>query len=214
VVVRGAETGFVIEYVPVAPGPILADDVLDVVAFPVRHRGSGNFGYLFQERSRRPFLPDRAEALGVPAGPLRRDLVHGRGVTLPDGRAVLPDEVLGPAVPGTKLVVIGDVARVDDLVAVARGADALVCESTYLWADRELARGFGHLTARQAAELAQAADVGTLLLTHVSRRYNPRDLREEAGAVFPGALVVEDFDRFEVRRGEAVRVTARGGDEE
>ena len=190
------------------PGPLLADDHLDLVAFPVKHRGGGNFGYLFQERSRRPFLPERAEALGVPAGPLRRDLVQGRAVTLADGRLVRPDDVLGATEAGTKLVVVGDAARVDDLLGVARGADALVCESTYLWADRELARGFGHLTARQAAELAAAAGVGTLLLTHLSRRYNPRDVRAEAGAVFPATVVVEDLDRFEVRRGRTSRVSA------
>jgi ribonuclease Z len=214
VVMRGGETQFVIEYVVVEPGPVVADDALDVVAFPVRHRGAGNFGYLFQERSHRPFLPERAEALGVPMGPIRRDLVQGRSATLADGRLVRPDDVLGPAVPGTKLVVIGDAARVSDLVAVARGADALVCESTYLWADRELARSFGHLTARQAAELAAAAEVGTLLLTHLSRRYNPREVREEASAVFPATLVVEDFDRFAIRRGETARVAAGEEEEE
>jgi ribonuclease Z len=206
VVVRGGETDLVIEYVAIAPGPILQHDGVEVVAFPVRHRGSGNFGYLFQERSRRPFLPEQADALGVPAGPLRRELVEGRAVSLPDGRVVSPDEVLGPAAPGTKLVIIGDAARVDDLVGVSRAADALVCESTYLWEERELARGFGHLTAREAAELARDAGVGTLLLTHISRRYHPRDVWEEASQVFVNSIVVEDLDRFAVRRGETRRV--------
>jgi ribonuclease Z len=208
VVVRGGETDLVIEYVAIEPGPILQDEHLDVVAFPVKHRGSGNFGFLFQERSRRPFLPERADALGVPIGPVRRELVQGRPVTLADGRVVQPDEVLGEVVPGTKLVVIGDAARVDDLVGVARGADALVCESTYLWEERELARSFGHLTAREAAELARAADVGTLLLTHISRRYNPRDVLAEATRTFPPTWVADDLDRFEVRRGEVRRGVA------
>jgi ribonuclease Z len=205
VVVRGGETDLVIEYIPVEPGPLLHDDTLDVVAFPVKHRGSGNFGYLFQERSRRPFLPELADALAVPIGPVRRELVQGRTVTLPDGRIVQPDEVLGPTVPGTKLVFIGDAARVDELVNVVRGADALVCESTYLWAEREMARSFGHLTAREAAELARAAGVGTLLLTHLSRRYGPREVLEEAVAIFPTTRVAEDLDHFEVRRGDVRR---------
>lgn len=200
VVVRGGETNLVIDYVPLEPGPILQQAELDVVAFPVRHRGAGNFGFLFQERSRRPFLPERADALGVPVGPVRRELVAGRAATLPDGRVVQPDDVLGPAVPGTKLVIIGDVARVDELVAVAQAADVLVCESTYLWEERELAKGFGHLTAREAAELAKAAGVGSLLLTHLSRRYSHRDVLAEAVAIFPNTRVAEDLDRFEVRR--------------
>src|SRR5512137_1763626 len=81
VVIRGGEADLVLAFAPLAPGPVLQAGDLDVVAFPVQHRGSGNFGFLFQERSRRPFLVDRAEALGVPAGPERRRLVDGQSVT-------------------------------------------------------------------------------------------------------------------------------------
>ena len=52
--------------------------LLPTVAFPVTHRGPGNFGFVFQEKARRPFLADKAEALGVPAGPERARLVRGQ----------------------------------------------------------------------------------------------------------------------------------------
>lgn len=206
VVIRGPEPDLALSYVPLEPGPIMSCGELEVVAFPVQHRGSGNFGFLFQEQSRRPFILAKAEALGVPEGPERRELVSGRAVTLADGRVVEPGEVLGPPERGTKLVFIGDAARVHDLLAVTRGADALVCESTYLWEDRETARQYGHLTARQAAGLALEAEVGTLLLTHISRRYNGRDVLEEASAIFPSTIVAEDFDRYAVRKGEVWQV--------
>src|SRR5690606_6880180 len=67
-----------------------------VTAFPVQHRGDGCFGFLFEEKSRRPFLPEKAEALGIPPGPVRRDLANEQPVTLPDGRTIEPDAVLGP----------------------------------------------------------------------------------------------------------------------
>jgi ribonuclease Z len=213
VVIRGGEVSLEIAYVPLQPGPVLEVGELELVAFPVRHRGPGNFGFLFQVRSRRPFLADRAAELGVPPGPERRDLVRGQAVTLADGRVIRPDDVLGPLEPGVKLVVIGDAATVSELAPVVRQADALVCESTYLWPDREVARQFGHLTAREAAELARDAAVGSLLLTHVSRRYAVRDVLAEARAVFPATTVAADFDHFTVRRGGAVRspgVTAGG----
>ena len=146
VVLRGEHLSLKIEFKELEPGPILSAGDLDVIAIPVKHRGAGNFGFLFQERSRRPFLVDRAAALDLPQGPARRDLVAGKTVTLDDGRVVSPDDVLGPAEPGTKLVVLGDVARVDNLQSIVRGADAVVCESTYLWEDRESARKYGHLT--------------------------------------------------------------------
>jgi ribonuclease Z len=206
VVIRGGAQDLHIDYQALSPGPVISTGDLEVVAFPVKHRGSGNFGFLFQERSRRPFLVEKAEALGVPEGPIRRNLVRGERATLPDGRVIEPDEVLGPALPGVKMVFLGDVARVSDLVQITRGADLLVCESTYLWEDRQAARQFGHLTAREAAGLARDAEVGQLILTHVSRRYPTRRIKEEARAVFRNTLVAEDLQHFRVKRGSVERV--------
>jgi ribonuclease Z len=206
VVIRGGAQDLHIDYQALSPGPVISTGDLEVVAFPVKHRGSGNFGFLFQERSRRPFLVEKAEALGVPEGPIRRNLVRGERATLPDGRVIEPDEVLGPAAPGVKMVFLGDVARVSDLVQITRGADLLVCESTYLWEDRQAARQFGHLTAREAAGLARDAEVGQLILTHVSRRYPTRRIKEEARAVFRNTLVAEDLQHFRVKRGSVERV--------
>ncbi|MFN8422204.1 MAG: MBL fold metallo-hydrolase [Anaerolineae bacterium] len=103
-------------------------------------------------------------------------------------------------------MIIGDVARVDELLPIAKSADALVCESTYLWEDRAVARQFGHLTARQAAELARDAEVGTLFLTHVSRRYAAHQIRQEAQAVFPRTILADDLDVWRVKRGSVEKV--------
>ena len=65
----------------------------------------------------------------------------------------------------------GDTGRIDDLVASCQSVDALVIESTYLEEEAELAKKFSHLTAKMAAELAVAAGVRQLILTHISRRY-------------------------------------------
>jgi ribonuclease Z len=121
-------------------------------------------------------------------------------VTLADGRVIEPDQVLGPAEAGTRLAFIGDLARTRGLGKIVEGADALVVEATYLDADREMARRFGHLTAAQAAEFARRTHVRQLLLTHISRRYHARQIKEEAQAIFPNAVVANDFDHFEIRR--------------
>jgi ribonuclease Z len=210
VVLRGARPPMEIKLVPITPGPLLEGDDFSLHAFPVWHRGADSYGFLFEEKNRRPFLPEKAEALQIPPGPWRRDLVQGKLVTLPDGRLISPDEVLGPERPGTRFVHVGDAGRTDDLLEVCRQADVLVIEATYLEAEAEMARDFGHLTARQAAELAKKAGARQLILTHISRRYRERDIAAEAQAIFPDTHVARDFDLFQVRRGaDIVRTNAR-----
>ena len=200
VVLRGARPPMKIDLRTIEPGLLLEDEYLRVSAFPVSHRGPGCFGFVFEENPRRPFLPERADALGIPQGPVRRDIVAGKPIELPDGRVVLPDDVLGPVRRGTRLVHVGDCGRIDGLAEACRDADALVIEATYLDVEAEMAKEFGHLTARQAAELAREAGVGHLYLTHISRRYREREVQLEASAVFPAVSVARDFDQVQVRR--------------
>jgi ribonuclease Z len=182
------------------PGIVLENDSFQLSAFEVIHRGPGNFGFLFQEKPRRPFLAEQAEALGVPAGPERARLVHGESVTLADGRTVEPDAVLGPARPGTKFVFIGDAGRTDGLLEAVRDADALAIEATYTTVEADIAREFDHLTARQAAELAVAANVKALILHHISRRYTEHEILDEALPIFSNTIVARDLDHFQIRR--------------
>lgn len=206
VVLRGARPPMNIDLIEIQPGTIFENDDFFINAFPVYHRGPDCYGYHFEEKPRRPFLPERAEELQIPAGPWRRDLVNGLQVTLPDGRVILPDQVLGPQRMGTKLVMVGDTGRVDELVEVARDADALVIEATYLEEEADMAKEFAHLTAHKGAKLAAQANVRQLILTHISRRYRERDVVAEARLLFPGAIVARDFDAFQVRRGEVIKV--------
>jgi len=201
VVLRGAKPPMAVNLREVKPGVFFEVDDFTASAFPVFHRGSESLGFRFEERARRPFLPEKAEELGVPAGPLRRDLVDGKTVRLEDGRKVKPDEVLGPLQPGLRLVHVGDTGRTEDLVAACEAADALVIESTYLEEEAEMAKQFSHLTARMAAELAVRAGVKRLILTHLSRRYREKDVLAEARAVFPNVSVARDFDTFQIKQG-------------
>jgi ribonuclease Z len=189
------------------PGQIiLEDDKFTLSAFPVRHRGPDCYGFLFEEKPHRPFLVEEAEKLGVPVGPERARLVRGEPLKLAEGRVVMPDEVLGPALPGTRYVHIGDVGQTEGLLEVCRNADALVIESTYVQEDAQMARQFGHMTAAGAARFAKEAGVKTLILTHLSRRYRERDIRNEARAIFDDTYVARDLDHFQITRDGATRL--------
>jgi ribonuclease Z len=202
VVLRGNQPPMPLRLQEIKPGPFFEADDFTVTAFSVSHRGPDCLGYAFEVKARRPFLPERADELGVPFGPERRDLVAGKEIALADGRRVKPDDVLGPLQKGVKLVVVGDAGKTENLVEVCRDADALVIESTYLDEDAEMASDFSHLTARQAAELAIKAGVKKLILTHISRRYREKDVLKEAQAIFPNSVVARDFDSFQIKRDE------------
>lgn len=200
VVLRGAQPPMPIQLKTITTGTIFEAEDFTVEAFPAYHRSPDSMGFLFREKSRRPFLPEKAAELAIPSGPWRRDLVNGQSVTLPDGRLIQPEQVLGEVRQGTRLAYVGDVGQVENLVDIVRDVDTLVIEATYLEEERDMARQFAHLTARQAADLALRAGVKRLILTHISRRYREKDVLQEARSVFPQTIVARDFDVFSVKR--------------
>ncbi len=200
VVLRGNQPPMPLKMQEIKAGKFCEADDFTVTAFPVTHRGPDCLGYIFEEKPRRPFLAKKADELGVPFGPERRELVAGNAVTLTDGRRVTPDEVLGAWERGSKLVVVGDAGRTDDLLEVCKDADGLVIESTYLDEEADMAKQFSHLTARMGAELAIKAGVKKLILTHISRRYREKDVIAEAQSIFPNTAVARDFDTYQIKR--------------
>ena len=187
-------------------GVIFEDRHFTLSAFPVQHRGPDCFGFTFEEKNRRPFQAEKAEALGIPPGPERRDLAQGKMITLADGRVIQPDEVLGEPQQGIKLCFVGDVSHTGPLHKPVEGADLLAIEATYLDEDRELAKQHGHITATAAARLARNAGVKHLVLHHVSRRYRVQEILEEAQAIFPDTTVASDLELYQVRRDKATTI--------
>ncbi len=161
--------------------------------FPVEHRVPA-YGYAFVEDDRPGrFDVTEAERLGVTPGPDFGRLQRGETVG-----GVRPEQVIGEDRPGRRIVVSGDTAPCQGVEAFAHGADVLVHEATFLDSDRARARETGHSTAAQAAELARDAGARMLALTHLSTRYFPRDVRDEAREIFAETVVPRDFEAIDV----------------
>jgi ribonuclease Z len=164
-----------------------------VSAFPVEHRVRA-YGYALLEDERPGrFDAEAAVRLGIRPGPDFGRLQAGETV---DG--VSPEQVLGQARRGRRVVISGDTAPCQAVEVYAHRADVLVHEATFMEDERARARQTAHSTARQAAELARDAEVGVLALTHLSTRYFPRDVREEARQLFGETLVPRDFDSIAI----------------
>ena len=193
-------TGYPLELVELEPHAELRFGSFLISPFPVKHRVEA-YGYAFVEDERPGrFDVDAARELGVPEGPAWGRLQRGETV---DG--VTPEQVMGETRLGRRIVISGDTAPCQAVEVFAHGADVLVHEATFMEDERDRARETGHSTAHQAAELARDAGVKLLALTHLSTRYFPREVRDEARATFPNTVVPRDFDEIVVpfpERGE------------
>ena len=187
-----------LQLVPLAQGRILDVGEFTVDCFRVRHRDTESFAFSFDSQVRRHLLPDRLSALGVPDGPVRKDLAEGKQVVLADGRRIDSEDVLGPPEGRKKLVVVGDTEATDGLGEHVRDADLMVIEATFLERDAAMALDYGHLTAAKGAELAATAGVKRLVLTHISGRYSDEEILAETTKIFPNTLVAADLDRLTV----------------
>ncbi|MBR0781333.1 ribonuclease Z [Bradyrhizobium iriomotense] len=182
-----------VEFAALSLGQVIDVGDFTIDCFPVRHRDTDSFGFVFKSPARRHLQSDRLAALGVPDGPLRGELAAGRPIVV-DGRAIDPEDVLGPPSGGKKLVVIGDTETTDGLSRHVADADMLVIEATFLDRDAPTARNYGHLTAAEAASFAAANNVGQLVLTHMSGRYEDEEILTEAARIFPNSRIAADFD--------------------
>ena len=193
------QLNYEVDLVELKPGAVLEREAYRIIGFPVSH-GISAIGYALVEEPRPGrFDVEAADTLGVPAGHERGLLQRGESVTLPDGQVVTPDEVLGPPRSGRKVVLSGDTQPVAAVLEIAQGADVLVHDATFGDEEEERARETAHTTARQAAQIAAAANVRMLALTHLSNRYFGPELVREAREVFPETVVPRDFDTIEVR---------------
>ena len=179
-------------------GDVLRRDGYEVRAFAVDH-GVPCLGYALVEDERPGrFDVEAADRLGVPAGRERGALQRGEPVHVSGGVLITPEQVLGPARAGRTVVLAGDTAPSEHVVEAASGADRLVHEATFCADEQERARETRHSTAGEAAAVALAAGVRLLALTHLSSRYAPAEVEEEARSVFPATVVPRDFDVVEI----------------
>jgi ribonuclease Z len=199
------KTTFEVRIEELESGAELDGDGYMISAFSVAHRGVPSLGYALLEDERPGrFDEARAKELGVAPGPDFGRLQQGEAV---QGRAgeVRPEQVLGEARRGRRLVFTGDTMPCEMTRAMAQRADLLVHEATFMHEGLERAQETGHSTARQAALLAAESEVALLALTHISTRYPVGPLQKEARTEFERTVVPRDFDRIEIpfpERGE------------
>ena len=163
---------------------------------PLIH-GPPVLGYSLVEKDRRKMDMEKAGKLGLKSG--RKIGLLQKGETVKhDGREIKP-EMVSDVVKGKKFTVVADTKPCNEAVRLAENSDVLVIESTFSAEHEDKARKFKHLTAEQAAGIAQQAGVKKLILTHFSQRYkdlNP--MLDEAQTLHNDTKLAYDFMKIEL----------------
>jgi ribonuclease Z len=184
---------FEIQLAELEPGQEIAREGYRIAPVLVSHRTYALGYVLFEDERPGVFDPQVAVRLGLTPGPEFGRVQHGDTI-----RGVTPEQVMGPPRPGRKLAISGDTMPCETLRIASYHADLLIHEATFAEEERERAAETGHSTAPQAAQVAQAAEVSMLALTHFSTRYPAALLRDEARAIFPNTAIPRDFDLVEI----------------
>ena len=138
-----------------------------------------------------------AKKLGLPEGPLLGQLQEGKSVAW-KGKTVKPSDVTYKE-KGKKVTVIMDTRLCNSAVKLAKDSDLLICEATYADELEAKAGEYKHLTAGQAAAIANKAGAGKLVLTHFSQRYKTTgEIEENARVTFDNIICAKDFMRIMV----------------
>ena len=159
--------------------------------------GIETLGYRFVEKNIRKIDMKKIKKSGIPVGPLLGKLQQGKQIEI-NGKKIMPDDVTYIE-EGKKLAYITDTLLCDNCYKIAEDADLLICEATYSSKLAGKSEEYGHMTAKQAAQLSNKANVKQLVLIHFSARYkNTQELEEDARDIFDNVICANDFMKIEL----------------
>ena len=182
-------------------GRVLDEEELFVEALPLDHT-IFCLGWRFQEKNKPGmFNLEKAQELGIPRGPLYRKLQQGENISLPDGRVIAPDMVLGAPRPGKSVVYCLDTQFSERSIELADKCTALIHETTFGPDAADMARERKHSTMEDAARVAREAAAQNLIATHFSSRYDGRQIvkiADDARGVFGNITLGRDLLEVEI----------------
>ncbi|MCL2041387.1 MAG: ribonuclease Z [Bacteroidales bacterium] len=196
----GAGLDFPLHFVALEDGKattIFENSRLTVETVPLFHRVP-TWGFIFREKEKErnikhdfieTYQPDFLTIKAIKQG---ADFVDKQGNTIPNTAITTAPK------PPASYAYFSDTCFDETLATPISGIDVLYHEATFSDAEAHLAGERYHATSRQAATLAQKANVKRLLLGHISSRFlnDASALEQQAQEVFPNTTVVSDGDEY------------------
>lgn len=177
---------------------IFEDEQVIVKTIPLNHRVYTN-GFLFQEKNKeRKLNIETIENYQIDKLYFNK-IKYGGDISLEDGRVIPNAELSFEPQPSRSYAFCSDTMYDESIIPIIQKVDLLYHESTFLESESHLSEKTMHSTAKQAAAIAQKAQVKKLLLGHYSTRYGNIDLfRQEAATIFPNVELADDGKDFEI----------------
>jgi len=176
---------------------IFEDRLLEVFAFPLKHRIEC-YGFLFKEKPKELNInKDQIEKYEIT---LAEIWAIKNGAALERNGQLIPNEALTlPPAHRLSYAFCTDTKYYEKITEWVQGVDLLYHEATFIEKQTDRAKATMHSTAKQAAEIAQKAQVKRLILGHFSARFaNTLELHAEAKTIFENVTCVEDGDTFDL----------------
>lgn len=171
---------------------IFEDNSITVETLPLNHR-MPCCGFLFKENpKRRHLIGDIANFYNIPTYQ-RQNIKDGADFITPEGEIIPNSRLTKDADPSRSYAYCSDTRPCPDICEHLKGIDLLYHEATFAESEKERAKITYHSTAREAAEIAQKAEVKRLLLGHYSSRYDDDEqLLNEACEIFPDSICANE----------------------
>jgi len=180
----------------VSTGKIFEDNDIIIRAAKLEH-GVPCVCYSIKEQDYRRINLQYVKKLGIPQGPLLGKLQNNKSIVW-KGKKVMPKNATY-IVKGKKIAYIVDTELCNNCIKLAKDSDVLVCEATFASEHEEKAFDYKHLTAKQASQIANQANIKMLILTHFSQRYKSiKDIEDEARTYFSNTRAAFDFMKMKV----------------
>jgi ribonuclease Z len=175
---------------------IFEDNDLIINSAEMEH-GVPCVAFSIKEQDYRRIDVSYVQKLGIPDGPLLGSLQDGKSITW-KGKKIAPKDATY-VVEGKKLTYIVDTELCSNCLKLADNSDVLVAESTFGSEHEEKSFDYKHLTAKQAAQLANQSNSKMLILTHFSQRYKTTaDIEDEAKTYFANTRAAFDFMQVKI----------------
>jgi ribonuclease Z len=154
-------------------------------------------GYSFVEKDTRRMDMNKLKKYGITYGPIIGQLQNGETVTHENNN--ITPEMVSELKKGLKITFILDTGLCENAITLAENSDLLVCEATYSSELGEKAENYKHMTAKDAALLANNAGAKRLIITHISQRYKTSgEILEDAKNVYENVEVAHDFMKVKI----------------